>query len=185
MLQSQAIGTSPTARRLGTQVPREHAANMALQAAPTPRNRAPTSSSAAEAKGHATAGITRAPMLHTCSHKHAQLRAGAGGPAAAFIRRQPRGQPLPRIEIAPSPLQQRRRGQGEPPPRASRNYSRAYAAHLLPPARPAARWGWGPGYRLYSPPAARPAAATPRNSPLPPPAAPPRPRRASAARQPV
>eukprot|EP00962_Isochrysis_galbana_P016926 scaffold4851_cov126-Isochrysis_galbana.AAC.2 len=27
-------------------------------------------------------------MLPTCSHRHAQLRAGAGGPAAAFIRRQ-------------------------------------------------------------------------------------------------
>eukprot|EP00962_Isochrysis_galbana_P028499 scaffold9009_cov130-Isochrysis_galbana.AAC.9 len=54
--------------------------------------------------------------------------------------------------------------------------------HLLPPARPAARWGWGPGCRLYLPPAARPAAPKPRNSPFPPPAAPPRPRRASAAR---
>eukprot|EP00962_Isochrysis_galbana_P016927 scaffold4851_cov126-Isochrysis_galbana.AAC.3 len=96
------------------------------------------------------------------AHRHAQLRAGAGGPAAAFIRRQPRDQPLPRLKIAPPRLQQRRRGQGEPPPRANRNYSRAYAAHLLPPARPAARWGWGPGCRLHPPPAARP-----RDQPLP------------------
>eukprot|EP00962_Isochrysis_galbana_P028023 scaffold8838_cov85-Isochrysis_galbana.AAC.2 len=44
-------------------------------------------------------------MLHTCcSHRHAQLRAGAGGSAPAFIRRQPRGQPLPRPKI-PVPLQ--------------------------------------------------------------------------------
>eukprot|EP00962_Isochrysis_galbana_P058907 scaffold32262_cov79-Isochrysis_galbana.AAC.1 len=80
-------------------------------------------------------------MPHICSHRHAQLlRAGAGGPAAAPNRLQSRGQPLPRLKIAHTRLEQRCRGQGEHPPRASRNNtSRAPAIHRLPLARPAPR----------------------------------------------
>eukprot|EP00962_Isochrysis_galbana_P033421 scaffold11177_cov86-Isochrysis_galbana.AAC.2 len=65
-----------------------------------------------------------------------------GGIIGNWLRR------LTTAQTVSPPLQQRRRGQGEPPPRASRNEPHAYAAHLLPPARPAACWGWGLGARL-------------------------------------
>eukprot|EP00962_Isochrysis_galbana_P028800 scaffold9130_cov124-Isochrysis_galbana.AAC.7 len=60
-----------------------------LQPLPRLKIAPPPSSSAAEAKAslsHAPAGMKRAPMPHICSHRHAQLRAAAGGPAAASSR---------------------------------------------------------------------------------------------------
>eukprot|EP00962_Isochrysis_galbana_P043926 scaffold16888_cov121-Isochrysis_galbana.AAC.2 len=94
---------------------------------------------------HAPAGINRAPMpraANLLAPAHTPLRAAVGGPAAASSRPQSRGQPLPHLKIPP-PLPPRAAppGQGEPPPRASRNKSRAHAANLLAPARPAPRCG--------------------------------------------
>eukprot|EP00962_Isochrysis_galbana_P025912 scaffold8007_cov78-Isochrysis_galbana.AAC.1 len=53
------------------------------------------------------------------------------------------------------------------PTRAGRNKTRAYAAHLLPPAPQALPWGWGRGCSLYPPPPARPAALHASKSRLP------------------
>eukprot|EP00962_Isochrysis_galbana_P044716 scaffold17415_cov147-Isochrysis_galbana.AAC.4 len=71
-------------------------------------------------------------MLHTRSHWHPSLHPGGGGAAATLTICTRAASRSPRLQIAPPRLQQRR--QGQPPPRASRDISRAYAAHPLPPA---------------------------------------------------
>eukprot|EP00962_Isochrysis_galbana_P000513 scaffold148_cov144-Isochrysis_galbana.AAC.14 len=97
-------------------------------------------------------------MPSTGSHPHPSLRPGAESVAATLTRRHPRRQPLPTPSNRAPCRRQRRRGHRQPSPRASHNKTRAYAAHLLPPAPQPLPWSWGCGCSLYPPPPARPAA---------------------------
>eukprot|EP00962_Isochrysis_galbana_P041012 scaffold14943_cov120-Isochrysis_galbana.AAC.3 len=142
-LRSRATGMVHSVPRLGTPVP-PCTPPTALQAAPTSaqleqlRQTERLRVRAKQRLHRARTGLPRAPMLHTSSHQHPSLHPGGGGVAATLTTCTRAASRSPRLKIAPPRLQQRRRGQ--PPPHASRDISRAYAAHPLPPAPQPSLW---------------------------------------------